>query len=181
VNVESDAKDELPLYVDYAGGPYPLLERMVAGSRVTALRRFVQRLSLDSTSRRNPRTQEYMRELVAQRHSSDSSTWITVTPEGGLDTPRLAAARRIVLLWRDGNGTGWSPLERVVFDCKAPDASVIVLNGRRREFELSRADWRRHQLRRALEKSFIPEIALGFGLLVVSPVLIVWDAIRGRT
>ena len=170
--------NDVTLYIDYDGGPYPFLERLA--KRGTPVRRFVERLSLDSASRRNPRNQEYMRKLAAEQPAADSSSWLTVHDPGALDRQRLASARRIVLLWRDANGTGWTRIERAIFERKAPDARVMVLNGRRRQFELTPADWRGHKFRRAVEKSLIPEAALAATLVAVGTALVGWDVIRGK-
>lgn len=74
---------------------------------------------------------------------------LTVVDDGPALTDQLIhAAERIVLLWPDGDGLGWSPIERRVWRAKRPDAAVSVLNGRRRAFALTKMLWLRFQARR---------------------------------
>ena len=86
----------------------------------------------------------------------------------------------IVLLWPDGNGTGWSRLERTILDEKRPSARVIVLNGRRRRFELDRTRWRRFRARRFVQKALVGELVFGLLFVVVTPWLWLADLVRGR-
>jgi hypothetical protein len=90
------------------------------------------------------------------------------------------ALEKIVLLWPDANGTGWARTEREIFHQAQPAASIIVLNGRRRSFELTRSDWRRFKWRRLLEKTFVVEVAALAAFLLTSPLLALWDFSQGR-
>lgn len=168
------------LYIDFSGPAYPLLERIVSATSSSALKTFVRRLSLDSASRRNPRSGEYMNLLAAERDAHPDDVWIHLEDTSTLPAMPLDGVERVVLLWRDGNGTGWRTVERHVFANKAPGARVDVLNGRRRAFELTPALWRGYLTRRFVEKSLVPDMAIAAMLLTLSPVIIGWDLIRGR-
>jgi hypothetical protein len=128
--------------------------------------------------RRNPRDREYMMALARRE---GRGAWTIVEDGPALTDAALRDAESIVLLWPDGNGYGWTAIERRVWRTRRPDAVVSVLNGRQRSFELTPSLWRRFRLRRALERSWVGEVAfLSAGVLVGLP-LLMWDTIRGRT
>jgi hypothetical protein len=166
------------LYVDYTGSPYPQLSRW---SRVPGVGAFVSRLTDDSMFRRHPRDAAYMRDLVRHAHGEEYADRIRqVSGPEGLDEGVLRSLRAIVLLWRDGNGTGWRPIERRVLRHISGSARVLVLNGRRRQFELTPGARRAYLLRRALGKSFVVEAAFFVGFVLTSPFLLLWDQARGH-
>jgi hypothetical protein len=167
------------LYIDYEGSSYPSLTRAIHRSGSAALQRLMRRVALDSASRRNPRTADYMSALADE--GADSSQIVRIADTQALDVRQIAAAHDIVLLWRDGNGAGWSAIEQIVLRHKRPGCAVRVINGRRRAFELTHSVRRGFRLRRFLEKSLLPEAAASLAFVVVSPVLVVWDALRGRS
>ena len=166
------------LYIEYAGSSHRWLEYAVARSGSGTFAAFARRLAVDSFSRRNPRTAEYMARLVSDEVSPDDI--LQVTRPSDLDSGRIAAARSIVLLWRDANGCGSAAIERVVFRHKQSSCPVRVVNGRRRTFELAPKIRRRFLLRRFLEKSLLLETCVFIGLLAATPFLLVCDAARGR-
>ncbi len=135
-----------------------------------------RRLSAASRSKRNPRDQEQMLGLARAAFGPDSR----VVRAHEIEPRLLADASEIVLLWPDGNGYGWGRVERRVFARKAPSCAVVVLNGRRRRFTLSR--WLRvgYLVRRILERFWVAEIAFSLLFLLVSPCLVVWDLATGR-
>jgi hypothetical protein len=139
------------------------------------LRRVFDRLSRDSSSRRNPRAGEYMTALTA----TDGRLHRVASVEE-LDCEAVARASSIVMLWRDGNGCGWSPIEKAIArQCRA-DARISVINGRRREFSWT-PEMRRYFLwRRFLEKSLLGEALIASAMLVATPWFVVSDAVRGR-
>jgi hypothetical protein len=166
------------LYLDYTGSPYPFLSRW---SRVPGVGAFVSRLTDDSIFRRHPRDAAYMRDLVRHAHGEEYAGRIRqINGADAIDEGMLRSLRAIVLLWRDGNGTGWSPIERRVFRNVSGSARVLVLNGRRRQFELTPRARRAYLVRRALGKSFVVEAAFLVGFLVTSPFLLLWDQARGH-
>jgi hypothetical protein len=135
---------------------------------------------VDSSSRRNPRQQDYMRQLAASRGAGSDDVWLEVKDPQSIAQLQIPPAERIVLLWRDGNGTGWRRLEQQVFAQKAARSRVYVLNGRRREFELTPELWRAYRRRRLVEKSMVAELGIAVFLIVASPFLIGWDLVTGR-
>jgi len=102
--------------------------------------------------------------------------------DGKCDLPRLdwTAIDEIVLLWPDGNGTGWTGIERRVFKMKQRSARVIIVNGRRRCFLLERRSWRVFQWKRFLEKTPVVEIGAVLIFIVTSPWLALWDFPRAE-
>jgi len=163
----------------YDAHPYPWLASLAARLNSRGFGRFVERLVVDSASRRNPRPQAYMRALLQTDPGGVAALVECAGPEA-LDPQAVSSADEIILLWPDGNGCGWRPLERAIFRHKSPSATVRVLNGRRRAFELSRAAWQGYVWRRALEKSLVGELAFFVVFLVSSPFMVAWDAITGR-
>jgi hypothetical protein len=166
------------LYLDYTGSPYPVLSRW---SSVPGLGTLLGRLTDDSVFRRHPRDARYMRELVGHAHGGQYLERVRqVSGPRDLDAKALSSLRAVVLLWRDGNGTGWLPIERHVLRHTSGNARVLVLNGRRRQFELTPAARRAYLLRRFLGKSFVVEAAFFVGFLITSPFLFAWDQVRGH-
>ena len=135
------------------------------------------KFSRASRAKRCPRDADYLRGLAA-RHL-DSSCRLVEVPEA-LDPQLLRSADEIVLLWPDGNGYGWSPVEWAVFRHKAPLAHVSVLNGRGRHFELTPRVLASYRLRRTLERFWVGELAFTVTFLAFSPLLVGWDLIKGR-
>ena len=166
--------------IAYEGHPYPWLSGLAARIRSRGFNRFLQRLAVDSASRRNPRSAGYMRALLQTSYPGGGPPIVECAEPAAIDSRAVAAADDIVLLWPDGNGCGWLAVERFVFRHKAPGATVRVINGRRRAFELPRSAWRSCLWRRAIEKSLAGELACFVVFLVSSPFMVAWDAIRGR-
>ena len=122
-----------------------------------------------------------MVDLVRQAHGPEYAARIQqITEADQLDGRMLRKLRAVVLLWRDGNGTGWFPIERRVFGEVNGDARLLVLNGRRRQFELTRSVWSAYLMRRAVGKSLIPETLFTLFFVVTSPFLLTWDLLRGH-
>ena len=165
--------------IEYFGHPYPGLARLVERIGGGALRGFLEKLTIDSISRRNPRNRDYMRALMASAGFSNPQL-LTADADGSLDRGSLQQATTIVLLWPDGNGTGWRSIEQQVFSQTPNTTRIVVLNGRRRQFELSRSSWLGYLGRRALEKSLLAEAAFFVVFVMTSPFLVVWDRLRGR-
>ena len=68
-----------------------------------------------------------------------------------------------------------------MFARKPRPATVDVINGRRRVFRLDRSTRVGLRLRRLLERSMLAEFLFMPVFVVVTPVLWVVDAVRGRT
>jgi len=118
----------------------------------------------------NPRDEVYMRALFVERY-----------PGGRLGGPEdVSAARRVVFLYPDAIGLGWRPMEQAIMRRAAPDAELRVLNGRRRDFVLDRRARSRLGLRRALETALVGEAVATGVFLLLTPVFLTLDLMRGR-
>jgi hypothetical protein len=128
--------------------------------------------------RANPRPRETMRALF-QEHWPEGQ-FVDIDHESAwVDT--LGGADQIVLLYPDSIGLGFGSIERTVLQRHAPYATIAVLNGRRRQFVLSRGMRLRIRVRRLLERTMLPELALAIPLfLLATPFLLVFDVMRGR-
>ncbi len=124
----------------------------------------------------NPRSEDYMRALMAERFPG--AEWVR-SDDPGLKS-RVADADRVVLLYPDSIGLGFMPIERLVLSHKSPLADVVVLNGRRREFRLNTATRLGLRLRRLLEWTMLPEMLMLPIFIIATPVLWTVDAVRGR-
>jgi hypothetical protein len=180
-----EAQRPLPtLFLFHAGKTYPNLERWARALPSQSLRLAILKLGDFLEFRRYPRSWEYMNALMSRHVSSAHSTVakpfdadMSVASLPQVDWQRV---RQILLLWPDANGTGWSMIERWVFQHKALETRVYVLNGRGRLFELTGSIWRRWRIKRFLEKSFLAEMGFLLVFLMTSPFLSLWDAIRRR-
>ena len=118
----------------------------------------------------NPRDEAYMRALFAERY-----------PDGRLGGPEdVSGADRVVLLYSDAIGLGWGPVERSLMRRAAPGVEVRVLNGRRRDYVLDRRTRLRLELRRWLEMALVGEAVATAAFVLLAPVLLTWDVLRGR-
>ncbi|HYE16225.1 MAG TPA: hypothetical protein VD968_17435 [Pyrinomonadaceae bacterium] len=123
----------------------------------------------------NPRSETYMRALFKERY-----------PEGRFVSTaedwkaRLASADTVVLLYPDSTGLGFSRVEREAFAGKKEWATVRALNGRRRDFVLSRRVLRQLRRRRFLEVTMLGEAAVVVPFVVVTPFFVLSDFVRGR-
>jgi hypothetical protein len=115
-------------------------------------------------NRANPRSRRYMQQLLEERF-----------PGAELATTQPGGDVEIVLLYPDANGLGYSAFER-----RLP-AETRVLNGRRRELVLDNRTRRVLRARRALERSFAVELAALAAAAVLTPFLLAYDLLRGRT
>lgn len=125
----------------------------------------------------NPRGADYMRALLRERYP-DAPMFDVRT---GADwQAAVAQAKRVVILFPDAIGLGFSPLEREVAARRCTFATIEVLNGRRRQFRLNGATRLGLRLRRAIEWSMLGEFLFLPVFLIATPVLLAIDAIRGR-
>lgn len=136
----------------------------------------LEKLSRVARYRRNPRSADYMRHMVASM--LPNARLIELNQDG---TPeRIGDARHVVLLWPDAIGYGWRPIERAIFRQKAPGVTVYALTGRRRVFTLTPGTLFGLRLRRLVERLWIGEALLAAGLLISAPFLVLWDFARGH-
>jgi len=122
------------------------------------------------------RDREYMMALFNSHFPSGT----VVDVDDGQIPPEVASsADNIVLLFPDSIGMDFGDIERNVA-VRCPSRRILVLNGRRRFFNLDAKMRRRLALRRFLEATRIPEIVFFLVFVVATPVLVVVDALRGR-
>lgn len=169
------AKQQLipTLFIFHQGKAYSGLERLVKGWPDSVLRSVIFRLNSFHQARANPRSFVYMQKLINSQLGGVESAHVNDLAR----LPYLGELEQIVLLWPDGNGMGWSNIERQVLNEKNDGTAVYVLNGRNRLFELQRPLWREYRLRRFLEKSFLVEMGVLGVFLVTAPVLALWDMV----
>jgi hypothetical protein len=127
-------------------------------------------------SKANPRSEEYMRALFAERWPEGE--FVNATEPDWVQ--RLPEADNVVLLFPDAIGQGWAVVTREVWTRKKGWAAVRVLNGRRREFVLSGSVRRQLALRRVLERSMALEALATLGFLIATPFLLAYDLLRGH-
>ncbi len=109
------------LFIYHKGEAYP-------GAKLIPNRLFrlpFTKLSGYHEYRRSPRSLPYMRELI---HSRIGNIDDALMKDMAI-VSHVSKFEQIVLLWPDGNGMGWSDIERQVFKGKQANAHVYVLNG----------------------------------------------------
>jgi hypothetical protein len=125
----------------------------------------------------NPRTSDYMKALFAQRYPGAK---FLDTGAGPISAATLAGSSKIVLLYPDSIGLGYSKVERSVAS-NASHATIEVLNGRRRQFAFDRKSRWALRYRRFLEWTMLIECLAGIVLLLATPLLLLIDFIRGKS
>ena len=125
----------------------------------------------------NPRSPDYMKALFAERYPG--ATFMD-TEAGAISVATMAAASKVVLLYPDSIGLGYSEIERDVAR-NAPQAAVEVLNGRRRQFAFDRKSQWALRCRRFLEWTMLIECFAGVVVLLATPFLLLLDFVRGKT
>jgi hypothetical protein len=142
---------------------YPLGEDFgLSDAPRRSLRRAYRRALFEKS---NPRSAEYMRALFDQRY-----------PGARIAATHDPEAETIVLLYPDSIGLGFGPLERRVRGA----ATVRVLNGRGRDFELDARARRSLAMRRVAERTMVVEAAALAVGVVATPLLLALDFVRGR-
>ena len=126
--------------------------------------------------RANPRSADEMQNLLVERFPG---TRFAEVDAGSLDAAVPTDATRIVLLFPDATGLGCAWMARTAAR-RAPNASLIVLNGRRRQFELDGRSRLALAGRRFLERTMMVEFVAGGVILIATPFLLVFDFVRGR-
>ena len=125
----------------------------------------------------NPRDEAYMRALFAERYPGG----VFLNAGGGEDwRPEAAAADTLVLLYPDSTGIGFSELEREASRVSKTWATLRALNGRRRDFVLSRATLRELRRRRLIERTMLGEAAAVLLFAAATPFFVASDLLRGR-
>lgn len=119
--------------------------------------------------RSNPRTKSYMTSLLKQ-HFLHAEICENLNI-------KLIANATVVLLYQDAIGLGWSKLEKL---CLKHAQTVMVINGRRRKFQLTRSTRRKLLLRRFLEITFLLEMLTAPVLLLAGSILALTDKISRK-
>jgi hypothetical protein len=115
---------------------------------------------------------------VLAEHCPDAE--LVSTSEDSSWSDRVAQADKVVLLYPDAIGLGFSAVERVVYKRKKVWAGVSVLNGRRRSFRLNAISRLSLRIRRSLEWTMLFELLFLPVFLVATPLMWVIDLARGR-
>lgn len=93
---------------------------------------------------------------------------------------KISKADTIVLLYPDAIGLGFGQIESRVAQVKKKWAAVRILNGRKRSFLLTPFVWRQLISRRFLERSMLGEIIFTALFIVITPIFVIIDKIKGR-
>ena len=160
-------------YLFHEGASYPVLEDWAKRHPASEIARLIGRFANRLRNRRNVRSQGYMETLAAQRFPEFTSAQLY------FEADCLPPCSRLVLLWPDANGIGWSGIEEHLMN-QRPNTEFIVLNGRRRQFQLDATIARSYRLRRFFEKAMVYEIGFSIAFLFLTPCMLVWDGLRGR-
>lgn len=126
----------------------------------------------------NPRGEDTLRALFDARFPG--GRWVNADVDPAAARAALGE-ERLVLVYPDAIGQGLGDLERAAWRARRGRPPADVLNGRGRLFPLTRGTRWALGVRRLLERTQILELAALGLFLLVTPVLWVWDAARGRT
>jgi hypothetical protein len=124
-----------------------------------------------------PRDESYMRHIFEQRYPGAS--FLNAGIDGNWQT-EIKTAEKIVLLFPDAIGFGFSRLEHQVRGLKSATAEVCFLNGRTRTLQISASVRSQLRLRRLLVRFLV------FEMLAIVPFFFatLWfagsDRVRGR-
>jgi len=125
----------------------------------------------------NPRDAAYMQALLRERYPD--AAWVDAR-DGADWQAAVGCADRVVMLYPDAIGLGFGRLEREVAFRRRTAATVEALNGRRRRFRLNAATRLGLRLRRAVEWSMLGEFLFLPIFVVMTPILLAIDLVRGR-
>ena len=124
----------------------------------------------------NPRNESYMKALFLERYPQGQ--FINTADHSWQE--QLACADTVVLLYPDSIGLYFGPLESIVKNNRKTWASVRVLNGRRRDFLWNMQVRRRLRLRRFFERTMLGELLATAIFVMLTPVFVICDLVRGR-
>ena len=125
----------------------------------------------------NPRDEAYMRRLFAARYPDG----VFVCADREADWPeRVKGVATIILIYPDAIGQGFGRIEAALSRGAGRGPAIRVLNGRGRDFALDRSTRRALKLRRFLERTMLIELAFVPFFVVLTPLLLTVDGLRGR-
>lgn len=123
-----------------------------------------------------PRNRDYMERLFRDRFAGGDLIHMAAD---SLPIEKVEKADAIVLLYPDSIGLDVVHIERAIAS-RWPLKRVFALNGRRRFFLLDASMRRRLAIRRFLETFRIPEVILISLFIATTPLLVLWDFLRGH-
>jgi hypothetical protein len=125
----------------------------------------------------NPRSADYMASRFAERYPEGKLVRIDAARHV---VPHLGAQDAVVILYPDAIGLGFGRLERGVGRAITGTTTMRVLNGRRREFELTPTARRRLRVRRAMERTMFLEVAVTPLVVLAGVGAMAFDLVRDR-
>lgn len=126
----------------------------------------------------NPRDEDYMRALFNEHYPEGD--FFNIDQENDWRAA-VGQADKVVLLYPDAIGLGFSRWERETKGLLKPWAGMRVLNGRRRTFRLGASALLGLRLRRLVERAMLGEVLAIFVFLLATPILTVKDWWEGRS
>jgi hypothetical protein len=129
--------------------------------------------------KRNPRNLEYMKNLANKKFDNNYEL-IDGYKLSKNDLIKISQTNKIVLLWENSNGYHWFNIERKIFSLKNKDAKIMILNGRKRYFELNKQTWFRYLFVRNFERFWVGEILFTILFIIISPIIVIWDFIKKK-
>ncbi len=125
----------------------------------------------------NPRKPDYMKKLFKE-HFPDGE-FLNID-ECDNWKQKLQNADRIVLLFPDATGLRSGTIRTAVTQSQPCDETPVVLNGRKRLFQLNTETKRKLMVRRYLEKGMVFEFCALMVFVTVTPFITLYDWMRGR-
>jgi hypothetical protein len=135
------------------------------------------RLYMHYTALLAPRDESYMRHLFEQRYPDGS--FLNAGVDGNWQT-KIRDAEKIVLLFPDAIGFGFSRLEHEVRRLKSAAAEVRFLNGRTRTLQISASVRSQLRLRRLLVRFLVFEMLAIVPFFFATLLFAGSDRVRGR-
>lgn len=103
-----------------------------------------------------------------------------VAPISSVTSSQIVQHSQVVLAWPDSIGYGWTWWELKTFFRLGGMRNLRVLTGRNREFSLSFRLWLGFVGRRVMEKAWVGEVVFALGFVLLSPIFVLSDFLRGR-
>ena len=127
----------------------------------------------------NPRSLDYMQRLFVERFP-DGKFYDVHEVDPAILKSLIAVADEIVLLYPDAIGLGFSGIEKQVRHEASSMVCIHVLNGRKRNFLLSKTVQANLRKRRFLELTMLPEIIVGLLIVALTPFVLIVDLLKGK-
>jgi hypothetical protein len=174
--------EQKTIFVFHEGRVYPALEAWAQAHPDTVFARIVAKLANHVRNGRMLRGRQYMEGVATELFPDfQSEQMLSATVAGVLPNVNWQGAKEVVCVWPDANGMGWGPIERQIFRSAPTDTPVFAMNGRRRRWRLTPGTLIGLRWRRFLEKALVVELGFTLAFLFVTPLLVVYDRLRGRS